>query len=667
MQLSRVWIVFVGLGLATAAPCLGASAQATLQKILQLEDQRKLDAAFLSASLSHRSQNVREAALLAIGRIGDPTPLDAVVRIISSRRNPALRAKAAFALSLLEDPVSPKILSQNLAMHSNTSTQGAILTALGRMGEESTVKLLASRLEASSPRSLVADIAEGLGLLWSKDSVQWAVPPKVLGLLGGFAKGTGDSAEFSAFAISRFKGGAGYLPEELIIKTAQHARSLTVKTYLYKVLKNVSDPRAKALLASGLTTSSNQGIRVESAKSLVNHPWDAASRTALLTGLTDRSAGVRVASIQTLKRLRPKDEKVLAGLVGAWRGQSDWVKGEALQALAALFPKHVPALIGEILKKPQDPQFKNAVRVLGTLGGKERIKTLTEVLNKPAPLLVHSAAVQAVMDVTPKSITPELKKTIHGILKLADPGVTTLVAQLAAYYNWREFAEDLKEVYPRLSTPEHLESKVAVLNALAQIGNSSHLSMVKSALSDPDRLVIQAAATTLSALGAGDFSGKVPLNSKVRRPTPSLATVQRATGRVVLVKTTRGQIKIRLLKEAPLAAHNFVTLAKKGFYNGTAFHRVVPNFVVQGGDPRGDGYGGPGYFIRDEISSVRHERGMVGLATAGKDTGGSQFFINLTDNHHLNRRYTVFAKVISGLTVADNLEQGDKILSATVL
>jgi cyclophilin family peptidyl-prolyl cis-trans isomerase len=94
---------------------------------------------------------------------------------------------------------------------------------------------------------------------------------------------------------------------------------------------------------------------------------------------------------------------------------------------------------------------------------------------------------------------------------------------------------------------------------------------------------------------------------------------------------------------------------------------VVPDFVVQGGDPRGDGYGSAGYLIRDELSATPHLRGTVGMATAGRDTGGSQFFVNTAPNLHLDGRYTVFAELVRGMDVVEKLEVGDSILSAKVL
>jgi len=109
------------------------------------------------------------------------------------------------------------------------------------------------------------------------------------------------------------------------------------------------------------------------------------------------------------------------------------------------------------------------------------------------------------------------------------------------------------------------------------------------------------------------------------------------------IYTNRGQIDVELyFNEAPLTVLNFMQLAKDGFYDGLRFHRVVPNFVAQGGDPRGDGWGGPNYFIRCEYSDLPYERGTLGIATSGKDTGGFQFFISLSPQPHLGARYTDF-------------------------
>lgn len=111
---------------------------------------------------------------------------------------------------------------------------------------------------------------------------------------------------------------------------------------------------------------------------------------------------------------------------------------------------------------------------------------------------------------------------------------------------------------------------------------------------------------------------------------------------------------------------NFVQLAKRGYFAGITVHRVVPNFVMQDGDPRGDGNGGPGYQIRCEINEVPYERGAVGMALSGKDTGGSQWFATHSPQPHLDGGYTVFGKVIRGMDVVDNTVRGDVIRSIVI-
>ena len=118
-------------------------------------------------------------------------------------------------------------------------------------------------------------------------------------------------------------------------------------------------------------------------------------------------------------------------------------------------------------------------------------------------------------------------------------------------------------------------------------------------------------------------------------------------------------------KDAPGTVANFVKLSKEGFYNGLTFHRVIPNFVIQGGCPDGTGAGGPGYTIKCELDGDNqyHDRGVLSMAHAGRDTGGSQFFIcHSRDNtSHLDRHHTCFGKVVDGLEVIDQIKQGDKI------
>ncbi|MEN4005821.1 MAG: peptidylprolyl isomerase [Methanobacteriaceae archaeon] len=127
-----------------------------------------------------------------------------------------------------------------------------------------------------------------------------------------------------------------------------------------------------------------------------------------------------------------------------------------------------------------------------------------------------------------------------------------------------------------------------------------------------------------------------------------------------VIETDKGNIELVLFdKEAPNTVANFEKLAKEGFYDGLTFHRVIPNFVIQGGCPRGNGTGGPGYTIKCEINPHKHGTGTLSMAHAGKDTGGSQFFITHSPQPHLDGAHTVFGKVVKGMDVVNRIQAND--------
>jgi len=139
-----------------------------------------------------------------------------------------------------------------------------------------------------------------------------------------------------------------------------------------------------------------------------------------------------------------------------------------------------------------------------------------------------------------------------------------------------------------------------------------------------------------------------------------------------IIKTEKGDMTVQFYdQDAPGHVANFIKLAKSGFYDGTVFHRVIPDFVVQGGDPTGTGAGGPGYSIDCELDGENqyHDRGVLSMAHRGRNTGGSQFFICHSRNNtaHLDRNHTCFGKVVENVDVVDDIRQGDKIISIEVI
>ncbi len=151
--------------------------------------------------------------------------------------------------------------------------------------------------------------------------------------------------------------------------------------------------------------------------------------------------------------------------------------------------------------------------------------------------------------------------------------------------------------------------------------------------------------------------------------SPPDLTVDADKSYTATIQTNRGNIVLELSPEyAPLTVNNFVFLAREGFYDGLNFHRVISNFMIQGGCPFGRGNGGPGYKFRDEFDGnpLIHERGVISMANAGPGTNGSQFFITHGPQPHLNNRHTVFGKVTEGMDVVDAIQQGDVMESVTI-
>ncbi|MFZ4463530.1 MAG: peptidylprolyl isomerase [Bacteroidales bacterium] len=137
------------------------------------------------------------------------------------------------------------------------------------------------------------------------------------------------------------------------------------------------------------------------------------------------------------------------------------------------------------------------------------------------------------------------------------------------------------------------------------------------------------------------------------------------------IETSKGTMVLELFDDdAPNTVANFVKLSESGYYDGLSFHRVIPDFVIQGGCPKGDGTGGPGYKINCELTGTKqfHDRGVISMAHAGRNTGGSQFFIchSRRNTAHLDRNHTVFGKVIENVDIVDLIRQGDKIVSVTI-
>jgi cyclophilin family peptidyl-prolyl cis-trans isomerase len=308
-------------------------------------------------------------------------------------------------------------------------------------------------------------------------------------------------------------------------------------------------------------------------------------------------------------------------------------------------------------------------------------------------------ALHALAEIDDPSVLPVLRAALVS----EDPGVLAAAATAVAVRSVDASKRDLEAV-PLLETiieerqeAAELEARLAAIEALGALARTAVASVdplpgKEAPAAEPDapwlsRTILPLAADPKVAVrrrAREALLGRAQLliafdqaerGAASTRPSPFgegladvLATYLREPARGLRVKTSAGSFTIEFAEiAAPINQANLVALAQEGFYDGLSFHRVVPGFVVQGGDPRGDGYGGPGYLVPCEWSNLRYERGTVGIALAGKDTGGSQFFVTQTPQPHLDARYTVVGRVGEGLEVIDLLLPGDRIEAVEVM
>jgi cyclophilin family peptidyl-prolyl cis-trans isomerase len=231
-----------------------------------------------------------------------------------------------------------------------------------------------------------------------------------------------------------------------------------------------------------------------------------------------------------------------------------------------------------------------------------------------------------------------------------------------------ESTRALAAAWPQATKDDLNDAALSILDSLAKQKTAAANEQIKAALKSGDHLIRRRAVALLKTNGAGDFSSQI--GTVQTRNTD--ADYARALARIdknvrAVVTTSKGSFTIELLPEAaPLTVDNFVQLAQRNYYRNVIIHRVVPNFVIQDGDPRGDGNGGPGYQIRCEINQVLYDRAAVGMALSGKDTGGSQWFVTHSPQPHLDGSYTVFGRVVAGMDVVDRIVRGDVIQSIVI-
>src|ERR1017187_8966533 len=619
--------------------------------------------------------------------------------------DPWLRAKTALAVSRLKDPDAsvylPVLLKDVEASVRRAATFGA-----GLSGDARLLRFLVAALGDSDVET-AANAAEALGKTGGKDATD--------ALLAALAKPAGSRA---ACALALFRrpeartvaalldaaGDENIAPElrravvYALARNPQREAAPALRAVLRKEEKGASPPPASeevAWAARGLgiledeqsapdlvrlAASRDVSVSVQALTALhslskkgVLSRGDDLTRNArdLAVGrVSDPTPGVAVAALRLLGVLpdSPASRAALEEnlLRKGWRGQTALVSLTRLDAVRA--PEDAAARIDAALVAGTLELRLGAAESLQFFEGDGPPKPLATALLADRAARVRATALSSLS----KRQSPRLSAWLLAGLIDRDPTVRDVALDAAAPLREKGSA-DLKRAwsaaFDRAFESGEPEFMVGALDAAAARGEAGR-ALVAAHANDPDAVTREKARRLLVEKYEFSAASFRPIPVATRLSTEDYERVARAANESFLeaeIATARGAFRMELLAEdAPLTVESFRALAAKHFFDGMVIHRVVPDFVVQTGDPRGDGRGGPLYAIRDEINAARYTRGAVGMALSGADTGGSQWFVALSSQLHLDGGYTVFGRVLEGWDVLDRSEQDDRLVSVRV-
>ena len=644
--------LLVGLPLLTqAAPPAHPYADAVRRRIATAQDERKT--AELLPFLTDKNPAYRAAAAEALGSVQDPKAVPALLPLLRDAM-PAVRRAAAYALGQTGDSTAVPALGQRLTQpEANALARRATYEALGRCVTKRTV----SQLWTIAPPG--PDSAAAPGRAWGlyRAALRGLATPEAVGqaakLLGQknqvLAARMGASAAFT-----RMRGQDSTLARvalPILLKGLSTDPNYFVRANCATALGRVARPGVYKALSKVATVEADHRVRIAALRAL---PSQFSPDVALLM---KRSLG------------QPLAQEVLVASEWFLKLPVDSTRGKGDLLLVAQNVKHFRAratLLQAALhhaSATQRPAIADSIRrrYQHTANQYEKAALLTALSEDPAQF--DFLAKEAALTTGPPVV----------------PG-TALGALVAVRSN---------KGFP---AARQADFTTALRRALAS-GDEAQLSTAAEALADP-KLVPAPQPEDLAALRQARDKLTLPREiepwialqqaldklEKTTTPTPvprgtasqhpiDWAVVQSVpVGQRVRVATTQGVVELELkVVESPGAVASFVALVRQHFYDGLYFHRVVPNFVAQGGDPRGDGSGSTPYTLRSELAQLTYGAGAVGLASAGKDTESCQFFVTHLPTPHLDGRYPIFAQVVRGLDVVQRLDIGDRITAITLL
>jgi cyclophilin family peptidyl-prolyl cis-trans isomerase/HEAT repeat protein len=651
--------------LAAPAPTSSLSRLEKMARLLQIEDRRSAAAGELERYLRDPDRGVRRRAALAAGRTGDRSAVGVLIELMNDQE-PEIRQMSAFALGLIGDAAAVDRLLASLG-DSDSVVRARAAEALGRIGDRRAAGHVAGLVLQAMPKGA-----------------------PVLGVRGDDAGSPTDpwlELRLALFALARLKdvpaaesallaGGKSRFDWWAATYLAMRLESPALKPVLLEAAGS-SDPLSRALAARGLgalkdraayevvarlVEDRDEGVVVQALRALAVIGDPRGARVAA-GALARESAAVQLEALRALATL-PADRALKEKVIPFVGHAQAALRGAALQALAHLDRDELFLVLSGLDPDPEWSVRAAVAAALAESADEVGVGLLFTLLQDQDPRVLP-----AVLTALRKARGPESLDTLKRHLEHPDLAVRAAAAENLAELPGVGLSDALAAAYRRSRSDRELEARLALVAALAvQKDEPARTALREAAGSDPSRAVRERAGAALTALGEAaqppgpDAVDRSMLDyAMAMLPYAPAPGVPLYTPRAFL-HTRHGRVEIHLnIVEAPLTCLSFLDLARRGFYDGVAFHRVVPQFVVQAGCPRGDGSGGPGYTLRCEIGQRPYGRGTVGMAHSGKDTGGSQFFIALSPQPQLDGSYTAFGWVASGADVLDKIQPGDVI------
>lgn len=658
-------VLTLGLSLLAARPAPVETRIQKLATLLALEDSRLSGSSKLTRLIRDADRGVRARAAVTAGRLGDRTAVPALIELMNDSEVD-VRQMAAFALGLIGDRAAGDRLAAALK-DPEAAVRGRAAEALGRLGDPARAMDVAAMLQAALPKGAPLVTVRGddpgnpndpwlelrLGL-FALARLKDAAAAQAALLAGGRPRFDWWAATWAAMRLQL----PSLRPVLLAASSSNDPLSRALAARGLGALKDV----ASLELLSRLVSDREPDVAVQALRALAAI-GDARGSGAVAGALNSPNLTLKREALEALARL-PGEPSLRARVVPYLGSEQPWIRGAALKALARIDHGDFALVLSGMDPDPDWSVRAALASALGDVGDETSVSLLFSML-KDDDVRVLPSVLEALRKARGSDAVPTLRQHLGH----PDPGVRAAAAEGLLASKATELAEPLASAYRQSLPDADIEARLAIVAALGgQQDAAARGALQDAAQHDPVRAVRLRAALALRGLGAeppaiGPEAGaRIPLDDRAAMLPWEPAPERRVFTPRAILHTAKGRIEIHLNPiDAPLTTASFVALARRGFYDGLTFHRVVPGFVVQGGCPRGDGYGGPGYVLRDELSHLPFGRGSVGLALSGADTGGSQFFVSLQPAPHLDGAFSVFGRVANGMDVVDRIRPGDVI------